>query len=183
MREIRRVITGVNEAGQSVFVRDDVVEAISPPLLGGNSIFTLYGSDEHPIVPNDGSFPDDLRYFPTAQGFRMGIFTHPPKSEQTTYEDFDAAFAETERMSPGLTNIVTDELAMHATSTIDLEYVIAGEFTLTLDSGETKVLKAGDTIVHCGENHKWSNEGTERAVMLVVFIGADSNPSRFRPNG
>lgn len=174
MREIRRIIAGVNEDGQSVFTSDEIVQAKVPPLLGGNEIINLFGADETPTVPNADQAPSNLRYFPPTHGYRFGIFTFPPESETMSYDDFDEALAETERQVPGMTDAVTDASGMHATSTIDLEYVIDGEFTLTLDSGESKVAKTGDTIVHCGENHAWTNKSDRPATMLVVFIGAKS---------
>jgi quercetin dioxygenase-like cupin family protein len=48
-----------------------------------------------------------------------------------------------------------------------------------MDTGETKVLKAGDSLIQCGANHSWSNKGTEECAILLTFIGADLDASRF----
>lgn len=178
MREVRRIIAGINEAGESVFISDEKVQAKLPPLMGGNSIIELFGHDDRMTVPNDGSTLKGI--FPGPHGFRFGIFTWPPDSEFVPYDDYETALAETERMMPGLAEAVSDSHGLHSTETVDLEYVISGEFTLTLDNGVKTVAKAGDTIIHCGEKHQWSNETDEPATMLVVFVGADADPSRFK---
>lgn len=179
MREVRRILTGTNEAGESYFVSDEMVQAKLPPLMGGNSIIELFGLDGRVTVPTDGSTLGGI--FPASNGFRFGIFTWPPDSEFVPYDDYDKALAETEEMMPGLAAAVSDSHGLHYTETIDLEYVISGEFTLTLDNGAKTVAKAGDTIIHTGERHMWSNETDEPATMLVVFVGADCDHSRYAP--
>ncbi len=180
MQNIRRVITGIDENGRSVFVADEILEAKVPPTLGGNQIFDLFGSDAVPIVPNDGTVEQGLRFFPTLpEGYRFIIFTYPPESEITVPEDPAAAWAETERLTPGMGDAVSDSGGMHYTATIDLEYVIAGEFTLTLDDGVSKVLKAGDSLIQCGAKHAWANKSDSPATLLLVFVGAKQDESRF----
>ncbi len=48
MESIRRIITGIDEDGRSVFVSDETVEAKVPPLLTGNQVLDLFGSDAIP---------------------------------------------------------------------------------------------------------------------------------------
>jgi mannose-6-phosphate isomerase-like protein (cupin superfamily) len=179
MKSIRRVIAGVDESGQSVFTSDEIVNAVQPPTLNGNDILQLFGSDKTPAVPNDGAVQTGLRFFPTnPDGFRFHIFTFPPESERVIPEDAAAAWEETERLTPGM-----GASGMHYTSTIDIEYVLDGEFTLTLDSGQSKILRAGDCIVHCGDNHSWANMSDKPATMLLVFIGAELDEERFKGHG
>ena len=87
--------------------------------------------------------------------------------------------AESAQLAPGLEDAVSSPDGWHYTSTVDLEYVIKGEFTLYLDEGASKVLRAGDCIVHCGEKHSWVNESDAQATMLLVFIGAEQDEQRF----
>ncbi len=65
MESIRRIITGIDENGRSVFVSDETIAAKSPPLLTGNQILELFGSDDIPTVPNTGAVEQGLRFFPT----------------------------------------------------------------------------------------------------------------------
>jgi len=182
MESIRRIITGIDEDGRSVFVSDETVEAKVPPLLTGNQVLDLFGSDAIPTVPNDGAVEQGLRFFPTTpEGYRFIIFTYPPDSDRPAMpDDLEWATAETDRLTPGMTDAVSDSAGMHYSATVDLEYVIDGEFTLTLDSGEKKTIPAGTALIHCGDNHSWSNESDEPATMLLVFIGAHLDESRFK---
>jgi mannose-6-phosphate isomerase-like protein (cupin superfamily) len=177
---LRRVITGVDEAGESVFVSDEQLEGVFPPLLEGNEVFNVFGENAVPTVPHAGEATPGLRFFPPVPGsYRFVIFTYPPESEKTEPGEFDAALAETERLTPGMSEAVTDAAGMHYSATVDLEYVLAGEFTLTLPNGESKVLKAGDALVQCGPKHSWANTGDVPATMLLVFVGANLDVDRF----
>jgi mannose-6-phosphate isomerase-like protein (cupin superfamily) len=177
---MRRVVTGVDESGKSIFVSDEQVEAKMPPSLGGNEIWEVGGSDQQAVVPTTGEIEQGLRFFPTTpEGYRFVVFTYPPESEMTVPEDAEAAWAETERLTPGMGDAVADSGGMHYTATVDLEYVLEGEFTLTLDDGVSKVLKAGDSLVQFGAKHAWANKGTTPATMLLVFVGARLDEDRF----
>ena len=179
MDAIRRVIAAVDDSGRSVFVGDELVAAIAPPILGGATLIDLVGEDGRPTVPNDGSHDQQRRYFPPPGGYRYTLFSYPPKTRMTVPDDLPAAIAESARLAPGLEDAVASPDGWHYTSTVDLEYVIEGEFTLYLDEGASKVLRAGDCIVHCGEKHSWVNESDAQATMLLVFIGADQDEDRF----
>jgi mannose-6-phosphate isomerase-like protein (cupin superfamily) len=184
MEEIRRVITGIDADGRSAFVSDEIVPAKIPPTLGGNRIFELFGSDSTPTVPSRGEVESGLRFFPTSpDGYRFIVFTMPPEHEIVVPEDADAAWAETERLTPGMGDAVSDASGMHYTATVDLEFILSGEVTLTLDTGDSKVLKAGDALIQCGANHSWANKGTEPVVILLAFIGAKLDESRFAHGG
>jgi mannose-6-phosphate isomerase-like protein (cupin superfamily) len=184
MEEIRRVITGIDENGKSAFVSDEIVPAKIPPTLGGNRVFDLFGSDRTPTVPNSGEVEKGLRFFPTTpEGYRYIIFSMPPENEVVVPEDAAAAWEETERLTPGMGDAVSDAGGMHYTATVDLEYILQGEVTLTLDSGESKTMKAGDSIVQCGANHAWSNTGSDTAIILLCFVGANLDASRFADGG
>jgi uncharacterized protein YaiE (UPF0345 family) len=49
------------------------------------------------------------------------------------------------------------ESAMHRTISLDYGVVLEGQFELSLDSGETRILKRGDVAVQRGTNHAWKN--------------------------
>lgn len=57
--------------------------------------------------------------------------------------------------------------------TIDYGIVLVGEFELSLDSGETRILRQGDVSVQRATAHKWRNitgGGTEPGRMLYVLL-------------
>ncbi|MBN9623116.1 MAG: cupin domain-containing protein [Actinobacteria bacterium] len=175
---MRLIVTGQREDGLSVYVADEKVEPVLPPTLGGNEIYRLWGSDEPPILPTEGSRPDAPAYYAPAHGYRFSFFTIPSAAfEAEPIKDIDAAIAETERLTPGLSAALTDHEGMHATDTVDLLLVISGEVHLELDSGEVKVIKAGDCCVQNGTNHAWYNRHpTEPCVICAIFIGAERRP-------
>ena len=69
---------------------------------------------------------------------------------------------------PGLVSIP------HGVITIDYGVVLEGEFRLTLDSGESRVMKRGDMLIQRATTHKWENisgGGTECGRILFVLLG------------
>lgn len=172
---IRRVVTGQAASGKSVFVSDEQLEPAVPPLLGGNEITEVWGTDTSPTLPTDGTKPASNGYFPPAPGYRFGFFSMPPEShEPSEITDFEGALAETERCVPGITAAVTDNEGSHATDTVDLLYVVSGQVELNLDSGESALLRVGDCVVQNGTTHSWRNPDSEQTcLILVVFVGAN----------
>lgn len=69
---------------------------------------------------------------------------------------------------------------MHITKTLDYGIVLEGEIELVLDSGETKVLRRGDSCVQRGTMHAWRNvsEGGKWGRMVFVLVGADGEGVR-----
>jgi len=173
--DVRRVVTGHDADGKAVFVSDEQVQPVVPDLLPGNQFHRLWGGDATPHFPDDGSRQDDRRYFPPVGGFRFGLFTIPPDGGAGAPPDldFDAAMADFEEKLPGLAEHVEPaDPGMHTTATIDFEVVLQGSVTLELDDGAKATLEVGDTLVQNGTRHRWSNAGTEPAVLAVFICGA-----------
>jgi mannose-6-phosphate isomerase-like protein (cupin superfamily) len=171
---IRRVVTGVNAEGTSVFVSDETVEAVAPALLPGLEFHQLWGQDETPAAPQNGMRPPSHDFFPPAGGYRVGTFTVPPASTQLPEGiDVEAGLAELEAALPGLmAHNERENPGMHTTATIDVEYVLSGRVVLELDDGATVELGPGDTVVQNGTRHAWRNPFDVPATLLVVLIGA-----------
>jgi hypothetical protein len=174
--EVRRVVTGHDAEGKAVFVSDERVAPTTVSLLPGSAFHQLWGGDEAPSFPDDGSAPPHAAYFPPVGGFRFGFFTVPPVAGGAGLpEGFDVAagLAELEERLPRLAgHMEPDDPGMHTTATIDFEVVLAGEITLELDDGATVVLGPGDTVVQNGTRHRWTNHGTEPATLAVFIVGA-----------
>jgi hypothetical protein len=178
---MRRVVTGIDENGTSIVVSDDEIEPVRGPVLGGTKNYVLWGADGPQTVPSDGSLESGLSFFPQGtDSFRFHVFSYPPASEvPEPPSDMEAALAETERLLPGITAAVTDESGMHWTASIDLEFVIEGEFVLELDNGKEITLRAGDCVVQCGAKHAWYNRHDGWSTAVLVFIGTKMDESRF----
>lgn len=171
---VRRVVTGHDPSGKSIFVSDEAVSPIQPMLQPSAEFHRLWGGDTTPQFPGDGSEPDHRSYFPPVGGFRFGLFSIPPDSTEPPADlDIPAALADMERGMPGMMRYMdpTDP-GMHTTDTIDFEVVLEGTVVLELDDGESVTLHPGDTVVQNGTRHRWSNPGDTVARLAVFMVGA-----------
>jgi mannose-6-phosphate isomerase-like protein (cupin superfamily) len=172
--QVRRVVTGHTPAGKAQVASDSEVAAITLSQLPGTEFHQLWGGDESPTFPDDGSPRPAPAYYPPVGGFRFGLFTVAPLSVALP-KDFNlqSALAEMEEKLPGLAvHLEVDNPGMHTTNTIDFEYVISGEVWLELDDGKEVHLRPGDTVVQNGTRHAWRNKSTEPCRLLLCSIGA-----------
>lgn len=172
--DVRRVVTGHDANGKAVFVSDERVAPISPPILAGAEFHELWGGDTTPRFPDDGATPDAPNYFPPVGGFRFKLFSlPPPNASLPTGLDIDKALAELDALLPGMSSYMEpDDPGMHTTDTIDFEVVLEGEVVLELDDGAKVTLRPGDTVVQNGTRHRWSNPGDVSARLAVFICGA-----------
>jgi len=141
----RRVVTGHDEQGNSVFVLDG-----PPPITrtapDGAYFFELWNTDAvpAPIAPTEPEPTErDLTVPPAPGGTKIRINEFPPGVVSPT----------------------------HRTQTVDYGIVLEGEVVLVLDHEEERVLKAGDVVVQRGTDHRWENR-TDR-VSRMAFILVD----------
>ena len=172
--KVRRVVTGNTPNGKATLASDTEVDAITLELMPGAEFHRLWGADEAPTFPDDGSLRPTPAYFPPVGGFRFAFFTVPAQSVALPENlDIEAALLEVEEKLPGLAAYMeADSPGMHTTDTIDFEYVISGEVWLELDDGEEVHLRAGDTVVQNGTRHAWRNKGSEPCRMVGFLVGA-----------
>jgi hypothetical protein len=172
---VRRVVTGHDADGKSVFVSDEMVDPVTPRLLPGAEFHQLWGADAAPSFPDDGRRPATATYFPPVGGFRFGMFAVPPDTTVRAADvDVQAGLVELETLLPGLSgHMEPDAPGMHTTATIDFEVVLEGEVWLELDDGAEVHLRPGDTVVQNGTRHAWHNHGTQVARLAVFLIGAN----------
>lgn len=172
---VRRVVTGHDASGKSVFVSDEAVAPVAPVLLPGSEFTLLWGGDKTPEFPDDGSMPDWHTYFPPIGGFRFSMFTLPPGTAKADPVLLSAenALADAEDKLPGLLGYLEpDEPGMHTTDTIDFEVILEGTAVLELDDGAEVTLHPGDTVVQNGTRHRWRNPGDTTARLAVFICGA-----------
>jgi mannose-6-phosphate isomerase-like protein (cupin superfamily) len=169
--DVRRVVTGHDASGRAVFASDERVAGLTMAALRGSEFHRLWGADEAPTFPDDGSPPEHETYFPSVGGFRFGLFTLPPAGTPAPSGEPD--LAEVEAKLPGLlAHMEPEDPGMHTTDTIDFEVVLSGEVVLELDDGAATTLRPGDTVVQNGTRHRWRNEGAEPAMLAVFIVGA-----------
>ncbi len=171
---MRRVVTGTDADGSSVFVDDDEVAPLTVQLMPGASMVKVWGSDEPVVLPVDGSQPAAPQYLPPPTGFRFVVVTLGPKGATVPANlDMTAATAEMEEKLPGLAALMEpDHPGAHTTDSVDWNVIISGEVWLELDHGERKLLRTGDCVVVNGTRHSWHNESDQPCTMISAVIGA-----------
>lgn len=171
---IRRVVTGHDANGKSVFASDADIEPITLTHLPGTEFYRLWGADQPCRFPDDGSKPANPNYFPPLGGFRFGLFTLVPGTASTPEEsDMAAVIGELHEKLPGLADsLEPDRPGMHTTATVDYEYIVSGRCLLELDDGVTRELGPGDTLIQNGTRHAWRNPFDEPCVIVFALVGA-----------
>ena len=143
---MKRVVTGQNHDGQSVFV--NVGE---PPTVvtteHGNQITYCWATQMTATVPARGDDPTlaMTSHFPPPGGTSFVIIQMPGNSDSR----------------------------MHATDSVDYAMIVAGEIWLELDDGAEEHLAVGDCVVQNGTRHAWHNRMPEPCVMVGAVVGAE----------
>jgi len=139
----RRVVTGHDEAGKSVFVSDGAPPVIRTAAEG--AVFVeLWSTDASPapVAPTEPEPTErDLTVPPGPSGTKIRINEIPPGAA-----------------SP-----------MHRMETIDYGVVLEGEIVLVLDDSET-TLRAGDVVIQRGTDHRWENRSSEPTRVAFILI-------------
>src|SRR5512143_626631 len=140
-KKIRRVVTGHDASGKSVFVSDGPAEReVAFPGMKGFSITAMWATDngmtavpgsEDPtgrmttFVPGHGGTRFLVTVFPAASKTPTRRKGPPPPSP----EEMRAAL-------PGLAEAMeTESVGMHTTDTVDYDIIISGDLWLELDDG------------------------------------------------
>jgi hypothetical protein len=172
IKQIRRVVTGHDARGKSVFVSDGPSPHVL--LIPGRSDFgltNLWVTDGGPgnTEGNTDAAARPVVLEPPAGGTIFRVVEFPPDK---TAADFDrkTAFA-----SMGADHAMDPDASrhpgMHRTPTVDYAVVIEGEIWALMDEGETR-LKAGDCLVQRGTNHAWSNRSDQPCRVVFILVSA-----------
>lgn len=153
---IRRIVTGVNSAGQSSVASDRTLESGGFP--GGSALF-IWGHDDTPTVPTNGDEPAWEGSFPPVGGSRIS-FSHFLPGQAKEYDEF-------------VNSVAPDPVpGMHVSDTVDYAVVMSGHLHMELEDGSVVDLHANDVIVQNGTRHRWINVGDDPAVLLAISVGA-----------
>jgi len=157
---MKRVVTGHDTQGRSVFVIEDEPQPVVLDKAGGLRLTELWAT------PNETR---ERRIEPDPGGTVFRVIDYPPDSERLKSIDPEAHFASMgaeaapreKRRHPG----------MHRTRTLDYAIVLSGEIYAVLDEGEV-LLEAGDVLVQRGTNHAWSNRSARPCRIAFVLVDA-----------
>lgn len=177
-KKIRRVVTGHDAAGKSVFVSDGApTREATFPGMKGFAIIAAWATDHGmTAVPGSDDPTDAMTTFvPGHGGTRLVITVFPPASKGPTKGRQPAPPTREEMIAkmPGLAESMEPEHpGMHTTDTVDYDIIVSGELVLELDDGAEVRLKPGDIVVQTGTRHAWHNRGSKPCVMYSVLVGA-----------
>ncbi|MCP4003053.1 MAG: cupin domain-containing protein [bacterium] len=171
----RRVVTGNDANGRSVFVHDGPTPGqLDLGLAIDDEIWIDDPANPDPQARIDPAQAQKFRLEPPSGGSVVRVFTFLPAGHEPTDRD---EFAElvaraAARFDTGGV-MEEDSPGMHTTKTIDYGIVLSGEVFLELDEGEAH-LRAGDVVVQRGTRHAWHNRGTEPCRIAFILIGSSN---------
>lgn len=174
--KIRRVVTGHDAHGRSVFVSDsDVPRAATLKNVPGQAFAQVWATTESPRLPDGVADPtlDEGTLVPGPGGTSFLIATLPPDAVMMS-PTFDgvAAGEELAKTLPGLIECFEPDCpGMHTTDTIDYGIVLEGEIWLDLGNGDEKLITKGDVVVQKGARHAWRNRTEKPVTIAFVLIG------------
>jgi hypothetical protein len=151
-QNIRRVVSGLDEHGKSVWTSDlEPSSRLDIPATGVRvtDIWRI------PQIPPDvlvDHAPRSVEMWPTPGGLVFRLAEIPPLS---TIKSGDG------------------RAAMHRSDTVDLMVIISGEiWGYQSDAHEGVLLRPGDTFIQRGTMHAWENRGEVPCLFAVVLVGA-----------
>jgi mannose-6-phosphate isomerase-like protein (cupin superfamily) len=171
---IRRVVTGHDSKGRSVFISDGAAPCVYVPAGNPNvSLTDLWLTTSAPASNAGSADPTDkpLQLLPPKNGTVIRVLELPPDRERdfsTTKKYFSGMGAgsgvliEGNKRHPG----------MHCTASVDYIFILSGEIWALMDEGEV-LLKAGDCLIQRGTNHAWSNRSDKPCRFLAVLVDAE----------
>jgi quercetin dioxygenase-like cupin family protein len=151
----RRVVTGHDARGRSVFTSDRAVPAAATT-PSGSLFYELWATDAVP-APIDVGSADPGERDPAA-----GPLSVAPAPNGTKLR--------VNELPPGAGS------PMHRTQSVDYGIVLDGEVVLVLDDSET-VLRAGDVVVQRGTSHRWENRSAATARVAFILIDGAFTPA------
>jgi mannose-6-phosphate isomerase-like protein (cupin superfamily) len=172
----RRVVTGHNAEGKSIFITDAATPHVFQRSPGSAIVMELWETHSTPADNrgNDDAIARGFRLPPPKNGSVFRIIEYPPDSArlkalaaERAGPDDGSGWLQAADKSSG-----TRHLGFHKTSSVDYAIVLSGEIYALMDEGEV-LLKTGDVLIQRGTNHAWSNRTEEPCYVAFVLIDAD----------
>jgi quercetin dioxygenase-like cupin family protein len=149
----RRVVTGHDQRGISVFADDGPVPVVRAA-PDGALFYEVWGTGAMP-APVSAIEPDPTVPSNTGLSNTGSAVTVPPAPNGTKIR--------INEFPPGVVS------PMHRTQSVDYGIVLEGEVVLVLDDSET-TLRPGDVVVQRGTAHRWENRTEATARMAFILI-------------
>ena len=176
-KPIRRIVTGHNAAGKSVFVMDGASPHEFNVGRGSVTVTELWETRETPASNAGNAEVMDHKFgiLPPAGGSIFRVIEYlPDRQRQGEGYDREAAFRAM-GAPEALDRANPRHPGFHKTDTIDYVIVLEGEITALMDEGELP-MKQGDVLIQRGTNHAWSNRSDKPCYVMFVLIDAKPAP-------
>jgi len=168
-RVARRIVTGHNAQGKSIFVSDGPCPYFFDR-GNGNALTEIWWEAEMP-VDNSGNEDCGAPNF----GLDMPPNGHIFRVVEYAPDAVRKAAMEKNGAPSGHYIKGARHFGFHKTNTIDYAIVLEGEIYALMDEGEDKLMKAGDVLIQRGTAHGWSNRSDKPC--RVAFILIDAKPA------
>ena len=172
VKPVRRIVTGHDSQGRSIFLEDGSAPNVFRPSHSPNvGLTNLWLLESVPAADADGPDPtaQPFRLEPPAAGNVVRIVEFPPDKERNygqqaaLFQQYGASQAhDAAARHPGF----------HKTSSVDYAIVVEGEIWAMMDIGET-LMRTGDVLIQRATNHAWSNRSDRIARVVFVLNGAE----------
>ncbi len=171
-KKIRRLVTGHDASGKSMFLMDgDAPNVVVIEKMGNLATTELWETFDAP-ADNRGTKDNadrPLHLEPTVRGTVFRIADFPPDSAWKTGADGAAAFAQLQ--AGHAADTASKDPGMHKTASVDYALVLDGEIWAVMDTDE-RLMKAGDVLIQRGTNHSWANRTNQNCRVMFVLCGA-----------
>ena len=162
-KPVRRIVTGHNQAGESVFTSDgDTPNVLAQP--GKPIAQVVWATGTGRAVGTEPAPAGHKFGFHSEEGSLLRIVDFPP--DETYDKEKLVEFLDSEgvrdRKEPR-------HFWFHKTESLDYAVVLEGEIVAMMDQGET-VMRPGDILVQRATNHSWSNRSGRNCRMLFVLL-------------
>lgn len=171
-KKIRRLVTGHDAKGKSIFLMDgEATSVLVMEKMGQLTVTDLWETTDAP-ADNRGTKDNADRAVhlePAARGSIFRIVEFPPDAVWKTGADGAAAFAELQ--ASHVADSGSSDPGMHKTASVDYALVLDGEIWAVMDT-EERLMKAGDVLIQRGTNHAWANRTDKNCRVMFVLCGA-----------
>jgi mannose-6-phosphate isomerase-like protein (cupin superfamily) len=164
---VRRIVTGLNQAGQSVFVADGPPpnRLLRPRMPGA---YVLWATGEGAAEGGDPAPAGHEFGFHSKHGSLLRVVDFPPDH---SYDQHRL----TEMLDDNGVRVQGEarHFWFHKTASLDYAIVLEGEIYAMMDEGET-LMRAGDILIQRATNHSWSNRSAAVCRMAFVLLDLES---------
>ena len=173
-KPVRRIVTGVNQDGRSIFVSDENAPNVklheSTPIVAQ----VIWATQEMPVSIG-GEYRDAapagvaFKAPPEKNGTIFRIVDFPPDAMAQNSASQEAA---KEIEDAGHRVADSRHFLFHKTETVDYAIVLEGEIWALVDESET-LMEPGDVLVQRATHHSWSNRTDKLCRMAFVLVDAE----------